>query len=481
MDSKCIHCNTSTTAEASHAEGHVVVCRCTATIHYRCIYPAKEISMQWGNKKSPSKLLIAFMQSIAIKYTCPTCRTTNNTPIPTTNTIPTLTINTTPIPTTNTTPITTNITTLIPTTNHNTTTTSTTSNNITIENKLNDIMQILDIHTTQINNIKKRNITTPTKLTNKTLTTSYAQAANTPTNYHTNTDIRLITDTDTNYTATTLTATTQTTVTNATYNTKFEDNINTILAILKSHTQQIQSLMTHNNNLTNKINNNISHHETHFTPTLLTSPPHTNYNTHFPHITNTLKHNTHTNYINIPKPTNHPQRLYTDNFTHNLIQPNINNLNTNLLKINRNKINRTEIPNRNVYNNHFSPINLNYNNRPQPITFLKPKLPNNTNLTVTIENIDKTNMNRTYINKLLTDLNINKNTVALVSFGNTSCFITFTTYTAKYYFTNLNFKLKNTPYNKLFIHNLLTPIQIRQKKCITMQLNLGNWMVTNAF
>ena len=72
-------------------------------------------------------------------------------------------------------------------------------------------------------------------------------------------------------------------------------------------------------------------------------------------------------------------------------------------------------------------------------------------------------MNRTYINKLLTDLNINKNTVALVSFGNTSCFITFTTYTAKYYFTNLNFKLKNTPYNKLFIHNLLTPIQIRQK------------------
>ena len=38
----------------------------------------------------------------------------------------------------------------------------------------------------------------------------------------------------------------------------------------------------------------ISHHDTHFTPTLLTSPPHTNYNTHFPHITNTLKHNTHT-------------------------------------------------------------------------------------------------------------------------------------------------------------------------------------------
>ena len=146
-----------------------------------------------------------------------------------------------------------------------------------------------------------------------------------------------------------------------------------------------------------------------------------------------------------------------------MIQPNINNLNTNLLKINRNEINRTEIPNRNVYNNHFSPINLNYNNIPQPITFLKPKLPNNTNLTVTIENIDKTNMNRTYINKLLTDLNINKNTVALVSFGNTSCFITFTTYTAKYYFTNLNFKLKNTPYNKLFIYNLLTPIQIRQK------------------
>ena len=95
MDSKCIHCNTSTTAEASHAEGHVV-CRCTATIHYRCLYPAKEISMQWGNKNSPSKLLIAFMQSIAFKYTCPTCRTTNNTPIPTTNTIPTLTINTTP-------------------------------------------------------------------------------------------------------------------------------------------------------------------------------------------------------------------------------------------------------------------------------------------------------------------------------------------------------------------------------------------------
>ena len=97
---------------------------------------------------------------------------------------------------------------------------------------------------------------------------------------------------------------------------------------------------------------------------------------YFPHITNTLKHNTHTNYINIPKPTNHPQRLYTDNFTHNLIQPNINNLNTNLLKINRNEINRneinrTEIPNRNVYNNHFSPINLNYNNIPQPITFLK--------------------------------------------------------------------------------------------------------------
>ena len=61
--------------------------------------------------------------------------------------------------------------------------------------------------------------------------------------------------------APTLTATTQTTVTNATYNTKFEDNINTILATLKSHTQQIHSLMTHNNNLTNKINNNISHHD----------------------------------------------------------------------------------------------------------------------------------------------------------------------------------------------------------------------------
>ena len=253
MDSKCIHCNTSTTVEASHAEGHVVVCRYTATIHYIYLYPVKEISMQWGNKNSPSKLLIAFMQSIAFKYTFPTCRTTNNTPIPTTNTIPTLTINTTPIPTTNNTPITTNITTLIPTTKHNTTTTSTstTSNNITIENKLNDILKILDIHTTQINHIKKRNTTIPTKLTNKTLTTSYSQAANTPTTNHTNTDIRLITDTDTNYTATTLTATTQTTVTNATYNTTFEDNINTILATLKSHTQQIQSLMTHTNNLTN--------------------------------------------------------------------------------------------------------------------------------------------------------------------------------------------------------------------------------------
>ena len=63
-------------------------------------------------------------------------------------------------------------------------------------------MQILDIHTTQINNIKKRNTTTPTKLTNKTLTTSYAHAANTPNTNHNNTDIRLITDTDTNYTAT---------------------------------------------------------------------------------------------------------------------------------------------------------------------------------------------------------------------------------------------------------------------------------------
>ena len=112
--------------------------------------------------------------------------------------------------------------------------------------------------------------------------------------------------------APTLTATTQTTVTNATYNTKFEDNINTILATLKSHIQQIQSLMTHNNNLTNKLNNNISHHDTHFTPTLLTSPPNTNYNNHFPNITNTLKHNSHTNYINIPKLTNHPQRRYTE-------------------------------------------------------------------------------------------------------------------------------------------------------------------------
>ena len=45
-------------------------------------------------------------------------------------------------------------------------------------------------------------IHTSTKLTNKTLTTSYAQAANTPTTNHTNTDIRLITDTYTNYTAT---------------------------------------------------------------------------------------------------------------------------------------------------------------------------------------------------------------------------------------------------------------------------------------
>ena len=84
---------------------------CKATSHYRCLYPTKYISTQWGNKNSPSKLLIAFMQSMAFKYTCPICRTTKNTPIPTTN--------------------------------HNTTITSTnTSNDLTIENKLKTVIDI---------------------------------------------------------------------------------------------------------------------------------------------------------------------------------------------------------------------------------------------------------------------------------------------------------------------------------------------------
>ena len=71
------------------------------------------------------------------------------------------TTNTTPIPTTNTTPIQNTNAISTPTTNHTTMTTY----NIKIVNKLHDILNILDIHTTRINHINIRNITMPT--TNK--------------------------------------------------------------------------------------------------------------------------------------------------------------------------------------------------------------------------------------------------------------------------------------------------------------------------
>ena len=67
----------------------------------------------------------------------------------------------------------------------------------------------------------------------------------------------------------------------------------------------------------------------------------------------------------------------------------------------------------------------------------QPPSYSNTNLTATIENITKTNLNRININTLLNELKIDKTTISLVFFGKTICFITFTTHLENIVLLNL--------------------------------------------
>ena len=69
----------------------------------------------------------------------------------------------------------------------------------------------------------------------------------------------------------------------------------------------------------------------------------------------------------------------------------------------------------------------------------------------------------------------------LVTFGNTSRFITFTTHFAKYCFTKPKSKLNMTDYKTLFIHNLLSPQQLRLNICICMQSDLDKLKDIHVF
>ena len=86
-----------------------------------------------------------------------------------------------------------------------------------------------------------------------------------------------------------------------------------------------------------------------------------------------------------------------------------------------------------------------------------------TYLSATIENIAKDNRNLNYINKFISNFNINPSLISKVIFKNSYCFISFTTLYAKDSFISLNPLLKTTDYNRLFLHNYLSPEIIRRK------------------
>ena len=244
-----------------------------------------------------------------------------------------------------------------------------------------------------------------------------------------------------------------TNTTNITPNTTELDlQINTILTTLKSHTIQIQSLMTQHRPLTNIPLNNTTKYNNDLPPmTYIPRLNTNNYNNNFPSNTHTPRLNSNNYNIDFP-PMTHTIRnnnTYYPNYITHTPRLNTNNYSNDLPHQFHN------IKNNNTYHPNHK-LTLHNKSNPSPSY-------NNSNLTAIIENITKTNLNRTYINKLLTDLKIDKNTVSLVSFGNTSCFITFTTHFSKYNFINLNSKLNYTDYKKLFIHNLLTHKQIHVK------------------
>ena len=85
------------------------------------------------------------------------------------------------------------------------------------------------------------------------------------------------------------------------------------------------------------------------------------------------------------------------------------------------------------------------------------------NYTATIENIAKDNRNLNYIKKFISNFNINPSSISKVIFKNSYCFISFTTLYAKDYFISLNPLLKTTDYNRLFLHNYLSPEIILRK------------------
>ena len=123
---------------------------------------------------------------------------------------------------------------------------------------------------------------------------------------------------------------------------------------------------------TNNYNNNFPSN-TH-TPRLNSN----NYNIDFPPITHTIRNNNtyYPNYIT------HTPRLNTNNYNNDFPHQFHN------------------IKNNNTYHPNHK-LTLHNKGNPSPSY-------NNSNLTATIENITKTNLNRTYINKLLTDLKIDK-------------------------------------------------------------------------
>ena len=158
----CTYCKKLTDDGSSQTEGHAT-CICSSTIHYRCLYPSRELALPWGNNNSPSKMVISIMSSPAFCYKCKICRnlTTSST---------NKTLQTTPTNTTDTSKTKSTITTI---TNNS----KSSLNNPNYERKLDTILKILETHTTQITNIEKLNNTTTKSfaqvltLNNKTLTT----------------------------------------------------------------------------------------------------------------------------------------------------------------------------------------------------------------------------------------------------------------------------------------------------------------------
>ena len=70
----CLHCKKATDSDRNNpALGHVT-CNCSATLHFRCLYPSKEMNHQLGNNNSASKILLSLFTSPAFTYCCPACR-----------------------------------------------------------------------------------------------------------------------------------------------------------------------------------------------------------------------------------------------------------------------------------------------------------------------------------------------------------------------------------------------------------------------